>query len=77
MGFAPRSEDKKSTGLKNGLRLTHSKAQGVGLWAFVPLDEPRVRFFKHRFRFKKDGNIARISMDPSHTPSFERTVKPP
>jgi len=47
MDCAPWSEAQKSMGLKNGLCLTHSKMQGIGLWAFVRLGAPQARFFKH------------------------------
>jgi len=39
LGLKPRKA-KKSVGLKNGLGLTHSKAQAVGLGAFVCLGAP-------------------------------------
>ncbi|KAJ8430146.1 hypothetical protein Cgig2_026764 [Carnegiea gigantea] len=50
VGFGRWSETQKSpksVGFKNGLSLTHSKAQEGGLWAFVSLGSPRTRFFKH------------------------------
>jgi len=48
MGFAPQSEAQKSVQFKNGLSLTHSKAQQGGLRAFVSLGAPRARFFKRK-----------------------------